>query len=52
MSYGYRSGTEPIRTNSKWVLWFKYAQKIGSTLLGTEPKRRLKEKVAKKLSGT
>lgn len=50
MSYGFRSGTEPVRTNPRWVLWFKLAQKLGVSPKGTEGKRRLREKIDKALS--
>lgn len=47
MSFGYRSGTSPMPTNSKWVLWLKLCKAAGATVLGTEPKKRLKEKFLK-----
>lgn len=51
MSFGYRSGTIPVATNSRWVLWVKVAKAFGATVIGTEPKRRLREKTLKAING-
>lgn len=53
MAFGFRSGTSPIRTNSRWQLWFKLAAKVatGSNYpLQTTPMRRLREKTLKSLN--
>ena len=53
MSFGFRSGTSPIRTNPKWVRWFKIAQKLqtgNNAPKKTTPLRGLVEKTLKSLN--
>lgn len=53
MAFGFRSGTSPIRTNSRWQLWFKLAAKVATGNNYPKPtnsKRQLCEKALKSLN--
>lgn len=53
MAFGFRSGTEPVRTNSRWQLWFKLAAKVvtgNNAPKQTSSMRQLREKVLKSLN--
>lgn len=53
MSYGFRSGTEPVRTNSRWVRWFKLATRFqtgNNAPKQTSSLRQLMEKTLKSIN--
>lgn len=59
MSFGFRSGSTPVRTNPKWVRWAKvlaYYQSLSGAdsrndLVQTNTVRRIKEKILSSISG-
>lgn len=53
MAWGFRSGTQPVRTNSQWQLWFKLAAKVvtgNNAPKPTNTMRQLREKTLRSLN--
>lgn len=53
MAFGFRSGSQSVRTNPRWVRWFKIAAKLdngANTPRQTSSLRQLMEKTLKSLN--